>query len=60
MKATSKFRDGSNENAPPEFNPAEQAERCRRLAQATFDRTTSEMLGRMAEDFDRAAKSCRQ
>ena len=60
MKATSKYRDSLNENAPPEVNPAEQAERCRRLAQATFDRSTSEMLGRMAEDYDRAAKAPRQ
>jgi len=60
MKVTSKHHDGSNENTLPEINPAEQAERCRRLAQATFDRSTSEMLDRLAEDFDRAARLARQ
>jgi PAS domain S-box-containing protein len=33
----------------------EQAERCRRLAEAMYDRTTSEVLGSMAEGFDRTA-----
>lgn len=33
----------------------EQAERCRRLADATYDRQTSKVLGDMAEGFDKAA-----
>jgi len=31
----------------------EQAERCRRLSRATYDRATSEMLNRLAETFER-------
>jgi PAS domain S-box-containing protein len=34
----------------------EQAERCRRLAQATYDREINKVLGDMAEGFDRAAE----
>ena len=34
----------------------EQAERCRRLADATYDRQTSKVLGDMAEGFDKTAK----
>jgi hypothetical protein len=37
----------------------EQAERCRRLAQAMYDRTTSAVLGSMAEGFDRTAANLR-
>jgi PAS domain S-box-containing protein len=33
----------------------EQAKRCRRLANATYDRATSKVLGAMAEGFDRTA-----
>ena len=33
----------------------EQADRCRRLADATYDRATSKVLGDMAEGFDRTA-----
>lgn len=33
----------------------DQAERCRRLADATYDRATSKVLGDMAEGFDRTA-----
>jgi len=33
----------------------EQAERCRRLADAMYDRQTSAVLGSMAEGFDRTA-----
>ena len=35
----------------------EQAERCRRLAEATYDRATSEVLGQMADGFDRTANN---
>ena len=45
------------ERPQPEHEAAEQAERCRRLSQATYDRATSEMLGRMADDFERRARS---
>lgn len=34
-------------------NFGEQAERCRRLSQATHDRSVAEMLNRMAEKYDR-------
>jgi len=34
----------------------EQAERCRRLADATYDRETSKVLGDMAEGFDKIAE----
>jgi|SRR5579884_2982817 len=34
---------------------SDQAERCRRLADATFNREVSEMLGSMAEGYERAA-----
>ena len=33
----------------------DQAERCRRLAEATYDRTTSKVLGDMASGFDKTA-----
>jgi PAS domain S-box-containing protein len=33
----------------------DQAERCRRLADATYDRATSKVLGDMAAEFDRTA-----
>lgn len=33
----------------------EQAERCRRLAGATYNREVRKALGKMAEDFDRSA-----
>ena len=36
-----------------------QAERCRRLAQATYDRQTCKMLGDMAMGFDRTATELR-
>jgi hypothetical protein len=32
-----------------------QAERCRRLADATFNREVAEMLGKMADDYERTA-----
>lgn len=32
-----------------------QAGRCRRLAEATYDRATAEVLGSMAADYERAA-----
>ena len=35
----------------------EQADRCRRLAGATYDRGTSKMLGDMADGFDRTANA---
>lgn len=34
----------------------EQSERCRRLADATYDRATSRILGEMAEGFDRISR----
>ena len=39
----------------------DQAERCRRLADATYDRQTSKVLGDMADGFDRTADDlCRK
>ena len=38
----------------------EQADHCRRLAQATYDRRTSKILGDMAEGFDRTATELEQ
>jgi PAS domain S-box-containing protein len=38
----------------------EQAERCRRLAEATYDRRTSQSLRDMADGFDRTARELRQ
>jgi PAS domain S-box-containing protein len=38
----------------------DQAERCRRLAGATYDRRTSKMLGDMAEGFDRTVGALAQ
>ena len=38
----------------------QQAERCRRLAGATYDRSTSKVLGDMAEGFDRTADELKQ
>jgi hypothetical protein len=38
----------------------EQAERCRRLADATYDRATSSALGTMAEGFSRTAEELRK
>ncbi len=36
---------------------AQQAERCRRLSHAVYDRTISEMLNRMAEDYEQSKSS---
>jgi hypothetical protein len=38
----------------------EQAERCRRLAQATYDRQTSKVLDDMATGFDQTAEDLAQ
>jgi len=34
----------------------DQAQRCRRLADATYNREVSQMLGRMAEECERTAR----
>ena len=39
---------------------AEQAERCRRLASSTADRTIGDLLGRMAENFDETAAALKE
>jgi len=39
---------------------AEQADRCRRLADATYDRATSSALGEMAESFTKVAQDLKQ
>jgi hypothetical protein len=38
----------------------DQAERCRRLAEATFSREVSDMLGDMAEDYELKAEELRR
>lgn len=48
---------GSNDNIDAELSTLnDQAERCRRLASATYDREVSQMLGSMAEGFERSAE----
>ena len=42
------------DRAQPE-EAAQQAERCRRLSHAVYDRTISEMLTRLADDYERNA-----
>ena len=53
-------KDGNNAaNERPAYEPgaAEMAQRCRRLAKSAYDRTTNEMLDRMAEDYERQART---
>jgi len=46
----------SNDNQDVELSTlAEQAERCRRLAGATYNREVSEILGNMADGYERTA-----
>ena len=45
----------SNDNFDELSALNDQAERCRRLAGATYNREVSEMLGNMAEDYERSA-----
>ena len=37
--------------------PAEQADRCRRLARATYDRSTAAMLERMAAEYEQRVEN---
>jgi hypothetical protein len=47
----------SNDNFDNELTQlTDQAERCRRLAGATYNREVSEMLGSMAEGYERSAE----
>lgn len=47
----------SNDNFDNELTALnDQAERCRRLAGATYNREVSEMLGSMADGFERSAE----
>jgi hypothetical protein len=46
----------SNDNFDEFTALNDQAERCRRLAGATYNREVSEMLGNMAEDYERSAR----
>jgi hypothetical protein len=47
----------SNDNFDTELTALkDQAARCRRLAGATYNREISEMLGSMAEGFERSAR----
>lgn len=46
----------SNDNLDELAALTDQAERCRRLAGATYNREVSEMLGSMAEGFERSAE----
>ena len=47
------------DRAQPEQEAAQQAERCRRLSHAVYDRTISAMLNRMAEDYEQSARTDR-
>jgi len=55
MDSTSKRNESASGDAQHPSNASEQAERCRRLARSAFDRSTVEMLDRMADDFERQA-----
>ncbi|MEO7635492.1 MAG: hypothetical protein ABIS38_07590 [Sphingomicrobium sp.] len=46
---------GRPEHSEHQADDAEQADRCRRLARATYDRTTAQMLERMAVNYDKRA-----
>ena len=48
--------DDLNDNAGVELSSLnEQAQRCRRLAEAMYDREVSDMLGTMADGYERTA-----
>jgi len=44
-------------NAEQTAAAAEQASRCRRLASATYDRRTAQMLEQMAADYEQRASN---
>ena len=53
---TSSVGSESNDNFEDELTAlTDQAERCRRLAGATYNREVSEMLGNMAKGYERSA-----
>ena len=49
-----------NAAVPDEEVLRQQAERCRRLAKATYDRHTSQVLSAMAESFEKRADELAQ
>jgi hypothetical protein len=51
--------DQTNRVAQPE-DMRDQAERCRRLSRSVYDRATSEMLAKMAQNFDRSAEAANE
>lgn len=51
--------DQSDHSAQPD-DFRDQAERCRRLSRAVYDRATSEMLNKMAQNFDRGATAANE
>ena len=57
MQTISDKGDADSLHVEPRSDPAEQAERCRRLARSAFDRSTAEMLDRMADDFELQARN---
>jgi len=50
-------QDGRRADSARPDEAAEQAERCRRLSLAVYDLTISEMLTRLAEDYEKRARS---
>ena len=60
MNPTGELDDQTGQQPAIELSAAEQAKRCRRLARSAFDRSTVEMLDRMADDFERQAQSKRR
>jgi hypothetical protein len=51
--------DQSDQSAQPD-DLRDQAERCRRLSRSVYDRATSEMLDKMAQNFDRGAAAANE
>ena len=55
--SANKPQNSANEQHSGQPDAAEMAERCRRLANSAYDRTTNEMLDRMADDYERQART---
>ena len=49
-------QDGRRADRAQPEEAAQLAEQCRRLSGAVYDRTISEMLNRMAEDYELSAR----
>lgn len=51
--------DPSSHTQPDDFDPREQAERCRRLARTVTDRRALEALHAMASEYEERARDSR-